>query len=80
MLLAVYSVGLGVPFILAGAGVAHLTDAVKWLRRHTHAVNLVSGAGLVIVGLLFVTGQLFRLAIVMQDGFLALNLDFLARI
>lgn len=80
MLLAVYSLGLGVPFILAGAGVAHLTVAVKWLRRHTRAVNLVSGAGLVIVGLLFVTGQLFQLAILMQKGFLALDLDWLARI
>jgi len=80
LLLAVYSAGLGVPFILAGAGVAHLTGAVKWLRRHTGAVNLVSGAGLVIVGVLFVSGRLFELAILMQKGFLALNLDFLARI
>jgi cytochrome c-type biogenesis protein len=80
MLLAVYSIGLGVPFILAGAGVAHLAGAVKWLARRTRAVNLVSGAGLVIVGALFVSGQLFRLAILMQKGFLAMNLDFLARI
>ena len=75
-LLAVYSLGLGVPFILAGLGMARLTGALKWLRRHTRTVNLVSGALLVLVGLLFVTNQLFRVSIWMQKTFIALGLDF----
>lgn len=76
LLLGVYSLGLGLPFILAGLGVSHLTGAVRWLRRHIRAVNLASGALLVAVGVLFVTGELFRLSIWMQKTFTALNLDF----
>lgn len=75
-LLAVYSLGLGLPFILAGIGVARLTGAVKWLRTHTRAITFTSGALLIVVGLLFVTGDLFRLSIWMQRGFNSLDLDF----
>jgi cytochrome c-type biogenesis protein len=75
-LLGVYSLGLGLPFILTGLGVSKLTGAVKWLRTHTRTVNLVSGALLVAVGLLFVTGDLFRLSIWMQKTLTAVGLDF----
>jgi cytochrome c-type biogenesis protein len=75
-LLAVYSLGLGLPFILAGLGVARLTGAVRWLRTHTRVLTVLSGALLVVVGVLFVTGDLFRLSVWMQRGFNSLNLDF----
>ena len=75
-LLAVYSLGLGVPFIIAGLGVTRLTGALVWLRRHTRTINLVSGALLIVVGVLFITGDLFRLSIWMQRTMTALNLDF----
>ncbi|HEX2051904.1 MAG TPA: cytochrome c biogenesis protein CcdA [Actinomycetota bacterium] len=79
-LLAVYSLGLGVPFVLAGLGVARLTGAVTWLRRHIRTVNVASGVLLVAVGVLFVTDQVFQLAIWMQKGMRAMGLDFLAEI
>ena len=75
-LLAVYSLGLGVPFVLSGLGISHLTRAVAWLRRHTRAVNLASGVLLVVVGLLLVTDQLFQLSIWMQRGLTSAGLDF----
>ena len=75
-LLAVYSLGLGLPFILAGLGIARLTGAVRWLRTHTRVLMFASGSLLVVVGLLFVTGDLFRLSVWMQRGFNSLNLDF----
>jgi cytochrome c-type biogenesis protein len=75
-LLAVYSLGLGLPFVLAGLGVSRLTGAVKWLRTHTRAMMVTSGALLIVVGALFVTGDLFRLSIWMQRAFNSLNLDF----
>lgn len=80
MLLGVYSLGLGVPFVLAGLGVTRLTSVVGWLRKHTQKVSLVSGLLLVGVGVLFVTDQLFRISIWMQKAFSAIGLDFLARI
>jgi cytochrome c-type biogenesis protein len=72
----VYSLGLGVPFILAGLGVAHLAGALSWLRSHTRALNLAGGALLVIVGLLFVTDRVTELSAWMQRGMTEANLDF----
>ena len=69
LLLFVYSLGLGIPFVLAGLGVGRLTGALKWLRQHTRTVNLVSGILLVAVGLLLVTDQFFRLSIWFQKTF-----------
>ncbi len=80
LLLAFYSLGLGVPFILAALGISQLTGALTWLRTHARGVNLVGGAFLVLVGILFVTDQMFRIAIWIQNGFLSLNLDDLAQI
>lgn len=80
LLLFTYSMGLGVPFVLAGLGVSHLTGALGWFRRHTRAINLAGGGLLVIVGILFITGQMFQIAIWMQKTMTAWNLDFLARI
>ncbi|MFN2588175.1 MAG: cytochrome c biogenesis CcdA family protein, partial [Actinomycetota bacterium] len=79
-LLGAYSLGLGVPFVAAGLGITRLSRVVGWLRRHTRAVGVVSGTAMVVVGLLFVTNQLFQISIWMQRTFLALNLDFLANI
>ena len=75
-LMAVYSLGLGVPFILAGLGISRLAGALGWLRKHVRTVNLVSGALLVLVGLLFLTERLFVISSWMQRSYTALNLDF----
>jgi cytochrome c-type biogenesis protein len=75
-LMAVYSLGLGVPFILAGLGISRLTGTLGWLRRHVRVVNLVSGVLLVGVGALFLTEKLFVLSSWMQRSYTALNLDF----
>jgi cytochrome c-type biogenesis protein len=76
LLMAVYSLGLGVPFVLAGLGISRLTGALGWLRKHVRAVNLASGVLLVLVGLLFLTNRLFELSIWMQRSYTSLNLDF----
>lgn len=62
MLLGIYSMGLGVPFLLAAMGVSHLTNVLGWLRRHARAMNVASGSILVLVGLLFVTNQIFHIS------------------
>lgn len=58
-LLAVYSFGLGVPFLLVGLGADRLMRSLGWVRRHYRAIAGVSGALLVAVGVLLMTG-LFR--------------------
>ncbi len=51
-LLLVYSLGLAVPFLLVGVGVARVMGAFRWLRDRYDRVRAVSGALLVAVGLL----------------------------
>ena len=76
LLLATYSLGLGVPFVLAGLGVSRLTTAMAWLRKHVRTVNVVGGALLIVVGMLMITDQLFRLSSWMTDSLASIGLDF----
>ena len=52
----VYSLGLGIPFLLVALGFNWVTGSVAWMKRHIRAINIVGGAMLVLIGLLMVTG------------------------
>ena len=56
LLSLVYSIGLGVPFILLGLLFTRTARALKFLRTHTLVIMRVGGAMMVIVGVLLVTG------------------------
>jgi len=55
-LLAVYSLGLGLPFLLVGLGADRLVKRLGWVRKHYRAIAGFSGALLVTVGILMMTG------------------------
>ena len=57
-LLAVYSLGLGIPFLLTSLAINQFFGAAKRIRRYYHAIELVSGALLIAIGVLTITGQL----------------------
>jgi cytochrome c-type biogenesis protein len=59
-LLLCYSLGLGIPFIALGLGVEWLTGSARWVQRHYRAIAVVSGAILVVVGVLVATGEFTR--------------------
>jgi cytochrome c-type biogenesis protein len=52
VLLAVYSIGLGVAFLLAGVAFARAMAAFRWLRDHYRAIQVASGVTLLALGLL----------------------------
>ena len=56
LLLALFSVGLGLPFIGLALGLNRARGSLAWLRRHGRAIEVVGGMLLVGVGVLFVTG------------------------
>jgi cytochrome c-type biogenesis protein len=56
-LLAAYSLGLGVPFFATALAINRFFGALARIRRHYHAVELVSGALLVIIGVLIFTDR-----------------------
>lgn len=80
LLLFLYSLGLGIPFIAAGVGITRVTPVVSALRKHTRTLMLASGTLLIVMGILFMTDSLFRMSIWIQRAFDTLGLDFLARI
>ena len=57
-LLAVYSLGLGIPFLLTSLAINQFFGAAKRIRRYYHAIELVSGALLIAIGVLIISGQL----------------------
>jgi cytochrome c-type biogenesis protein len=61
VLLAVYSLGLGVPFLLFGLLFTRALGLVRALRRHWRVVSLGSAALLVTFGALLITGDLVSL-------------------
>ncbi|MGA2765599.1 MAG: cytochrome c biogenesis protein CcdA [Spirochaetia bacterium] len=61
ILLASYSVGLGTPFVLAGAFANRFLGYSRWLRSHMRGIKIASGAFLVLLGLLIFLGSLARL-------------------
>ena len=56
LLAAVYSLGLGVPFVLIALGLGWATRATAFLKRHIRAINLAGGGLLVVIGVLMVAG------------------------
>ena len=60
-MLLVYSLGLGVPFLLSAVLLDYLKTAFDWIKRHYRTINLVCGGFLILVGVLMATGTLGRL-------------------
>jgi cytochrome c-type biogenesis protein len=68
-LLAAYSLGLAVPFLLTAVFFGRLTSALAWFNRHSEPINRVAGAVLVLFGVLIATGQLGRLSTLLIQVF-----------
>jgi cytochrome c-type biogenesis protein len=61
VLLFVYSLGLGIPFLLLAFGVARTGRLFRWLRRHGRAIEVLGGLILVLMGALMITGHWVQL-------------------
>lgn len=62
-LLALYGLGLGIPFIALALGYRRAQRSTRFLSRHGRAIERGGGVALVVVGLLFLSGrwaELFR--------------------
>ena len=61
LMLLVYSLGLGIPFLLSAALIGYLKSTFDWIKNHYRIINLISGGLLVLIGLLMATGTIGRL-------------------
>ena len=58
LMLLVYSLGLGIPFVLSAVLIEYLKSAFNWIKKNYQIINLVSGGFLVFVGILMATGTM----------------------
>jgi cytochrome c-type biogenesis protein len=80
VLLAFYSAGLAVPFLLTALAFNRATSAFKWIRERYVVVTAISGLVLIVMGTMMLTGQLTQLNVEAQRALSGLGLDFLYRI
>ena len=62
VLLSVYSLGLGLPFFLAGIGINTFFGLFERIRKYFRVIEIVSGILLILVGVLVFTNDLQRIA------------------
>jgi cytochrome c-type biogenesis protein len=68
-LLFVYSLGLGIPFILAAIAIRPFISFMQRFKRHLEKVEMAMGALLIVTGLLFLSGSMNRFGSWMLDTF-----------
>jgi len=62
IVLVVYALGLGVPFILVAVGATAASRRLVWFRKHAAGVSLVTGGLLILVGFLMFTNLFIKLS------------------
>lgn len=76
LLLAVYSAGLAIPFLLTALAFNRMTTAFAVIKRHYGLIIAIGGVILIIMGVLIWTGELYRINIEVQNWMTDLGIDF----
>jgi cytochrome c-type biogenesis protein len=74
-LLAVYSAGLGIPFLVTALAFSRMTTTFEAVKRHYAAIMAVAGGILIAMGVLILTGDFFQLNVEAQRLTSDLGLD-----
>ncbi|MBQ8746476.1 MAG: sulfite exporter TauE/SafE family protein [Clostridia bacterium] len=61
LMLLVYSLGLGIPFVISAVLIDKLKSAFDFIKKNYKTVNMISGSILVLVGIAMMTGWLGKL-------------------
>lgn len=56
LMLLVYSLGLGIPFLISAILIDKLKGAFNFIKKHYNVINAVSGGLLIFIGILMATG------------------------
>lgn len=72
-LLAVYSLGLGIPFIVAAMAIEPFAAFLARFRVHLHRMEQVMGGLLVLTGIMFLTGTIGQMSFWLLEAFPALG-------
>ena len=72
ILLAVYALGLGVPFLLVAVFLSRLGGVLTWMKRHMEQIEKLMGLLLWTIGLLMLTGGFSAMSFWLLENFPAL--------
>lgn len=70
ILLLTYSIGLSIPFLAMGAAYGAMKPLYNGIKKHIWIINYLSGAMLIVVGILIFTDSLVNLNELFNFGFL----------
>lgn len=76
LLLAVYSAGLAIPFLLTVLAFNRMTTAFTVVKRHYNVIVAAGGVILIAMGVLIWTGELYRINIEVQRWMTEVGFDF----
>ena len=76
LMLAVYSLGLAIPFLLTAIAFARMTTAFGFIKRHYAAIMAIGGVVLIVMGVLVFTGELTRLNLEAQQALDDMGINF----
>jgi cytochrome c-type biogenesis protein len=76
ILLLFYSAGLAVPFLITAVAFTRATAAFRWLRDRYLIITALSGAVLIAMGILLITGDLTELNLKAQQALDGLGINF----
>ena len=60
IMLLMYSVGLGIPFIISAVLIDQLKNTFSWIKRNYRIINAVCGSFLIVIGVLMAAGMMGR--------------------
>jgi len=66
MLLAIYSIGLGLPFLLAGVLIHKFFEYFQSIRKYFRVITVVGGVLLIGIGILLITGYFSSMSALLQ--------------
>jgi len=79
-LLAVYSAGLAIPFLLTALAFTKMVGVFDAVKRHYRVIMAAGGAVLIVMGVLIWTGELFQLNIEAQKLLDRFGLNFFSEV
>lgn len=80
LVLFFYSLGLGVPFLVASLALVKAFSVFNWVKRYLTPITVVSGLSLAAFGILMVTGQISVLSSFFTDLLIRLGLERFASV
>ena len=73
LLLAVYSLGLGIPFVVAAFAIEPFAAFLSRFKTYLHRVEQAMGALLVLTGIAFITGSINQVSVWLLEVFPSLG-------